>query len=100
MALVSADQIKTVTGREPRLMAKFDTRESRPQALASSTVLPLSNGAYALVAGDGYFDVPAASSVKHWPTPTIKKRLQTLPWQAGPSSESQALDMAVASGML
>ena len=52
---ITAETIKSVTRREPRLMTKFDTRESRPSRLDNVTILPLSNGEYALLNGAGYF---------------------------------------------
>jgi len=100
LAVVTADVIKTVTRREPRLMTKFDTRESRPRILEGVTLLPLSNGEYALLQGDGYCDVPNANLVKVWSKEKWRSDLVTLPWETGPNSESQALDMASASGIL
>jgi len=97
---ITADKIKALTRREPRLMTKFDTRESRPSRLDNVTILPLSNGEYALLKGDGYCDVPKATSVKVWNKPRLQPRLVTLPWNTGPASESQALDMAAAAGIL
>lgn len=97
---VSADIIKQLTGREPRLMSKFDTRESRPPALADATILPVTNGSYAILPGDGYADVPAPSLIKHWRPSKAAARLGSLPWDTGPTSESQILDMANATGLL
>jgi hypothetical protein len=54
---LSADEIRTA-GREPRLMTKFDTRESRPLELSDTTILPVTNGEYLLLPGDGYADLP------------------------------------------
>jgi hypothetical protein len=98
--IVSAETIKEISGREPRLMSKFDTRESRPEALAHATILPISNGKYAILAGDGYADVTAPKLVKHWHAEKAAARFGSLPWQSAPMSESQALDMANASGLL
>ncbi len=98
--IVTAETIKEITGREPRLMSKFDTRESRPLALAQATILPVTNGTYAILSGDGYADVPPPTAVKHWRSPTQATRLGTLPWKTGPTSESQVLDMAGATGLL
>ncbi|MGC4070903.1 MAG: hypothetical protein QM784_40760 [Polyangiaceae bacterium] len=97
---LGAEFIKEATGREPRLMCKFDTRESRPRVLSEATVLPVNNGTYVVLAGDGYADVPAPARVKYWRPPEWALRLCTLPWKSGPSSESQALDMATATGLL
>ena len=81
-------------------MTKFDTRESRPRRLADITILPLTNGSYVLLRGDGYSDVPDATIVKRWTRRNTGRSLLTLPWRTGPNSESQALDMAVATGLL
>jgi hypothetical protein len=100
VATITADDIKSRTGREPRLMTKFDTRESRPRALNDVTILPSSNGAYALLRGDGYCDLRPADSVRIWSRHRARSDILTLPWVTGPASESQALDMAFASGIL
>lgn len=97
---LTAQGIKDVSGREPRLMTKFDTRESRPEQLAEATILPTSNGSYVVLPGDGYSDLPEEADVKSWRLPREAGELRTLPWSTGPASESQALDMALAAGML
>lgn len=97
---VDADEIKRISGREPRLMTKFDTRESRPSVLARATVLPLTNGRYVIVGGDGYHGLASQDPPKRWSLPPHAAALRTLPWTIGPSSESQALDMALAAGVL
>ena len=98
--IVTAVEIKALSGREPRLMTKFDTRESRPDVLKGVTILPVTNGAYALLAGDGYADVPLCRTASYQSFSERARTLASLPWQAGPSSESQAIDMAHASGLL
>jgi hypothetical protein len=97
---LTAQGIKDVSGREPRLMTKFDTRESRPKLLANATILPTTNGAYLILPGDGYADLREEAEVKPWRLPEHAADLRTLPWASGPSSESQALDMALAAGIL
>ena len=97
---VTADEIKCVTGREPRLMAKFDTRASRPTALSRATLLPIANGKYVVLDGDGYHDVEATAEVIPWQISSQVARLATLPWNGVPASESQAIDMALISGAL
>ena len=97
---VDSDTIKKVSGREPRLMMKFDFREQRPKAISKATILPVSNGEYIIFAGDGYHDFEEVENPSLWQPASGAKRLLTLPWEVGPSSESQALDMALTSGML
>ena len=97
---LSAQEIKDVGGREPRLMTKFDTRESRPPQLASATVLPVTNGSYVVLPGDGYHDLTELTATTRWPLKRAVAALRTLPWSSGPCSESQALDMALSAGIL
>jgi len=97
---LSAQEIKELGGREPRLMTKFDTRASRPPLLSSATVLPVTNGSYVILPGDGYHDLIELTSTTRWPLVKSVAALRTLPWTTGPCSESQALDMALAAGIL
>jgi len=95
---LSATQIRR--HREPRLMTKFDTREERPSLLSGATILPVRNGKYVLLRGDGYHDVCDATEQRRWAIPAQAAALTTLPWWESVQSEAQALDMALASGML
>ena len=99
---VEATTIKQVTGWEPRLLMKMDTRAQRPPALArlNASVLPVRNGRYAIVACDGYHDMEAPPGCTSFHLSEAARSLETLPWDTIPSSESQVLDMALASGML
>ena len=55
--LITADQIRQV--KEPRLMTKFDTRESRPEVFGSRIgILPVTRGSYVLGEFDLYQDFP------------------------------------------
>lgn len=54
---ITADQIREV--KEPRLMTKFDTRESLPQVFGRKiSILPVSRGGYVLGEFDLYQDFP------------------------------------------
>ena len=68
---ISAEQIKlacqnfTKTGeKEVRILCKQNTRESRPQVFRDRGLflLPVRNGAYVIVKGEGYIDVPNITS--------------------------------------
>lgn len=98
--VVTADTIKAVTKREPRLMTKFDARAHRPPVLRSATILPIENGKYLIVPGDGYQDFEEVPNPEHRSFPRISSKLMSLPWREGPSSESQLLDMVYASRLL
>lgn len=49
-AEITAEELKRITGREPRLLAKLDTLESRPQDFRENdlSILPIENGKYIL----------------------------------------------------
>ena len=99
---VEASTIKRVTGWEPRLLMKMDSRSQRPPVLSrlQAMVLPVRNGRYAIVASDGYHDVEEPPACRSFHLSEGARGLRTLPWDTIPTSESQALDMALASGML
>lgn len=100
LAFVTANQIKQIANREPRLMCKFDDRVSRSQILKANdvTILPIKNGEYALLSGDGYQTLPSIlESIQFFEWP-FQKRLETLPKE--PRSESQVIDMAIATGLI
>jgi hypothetical protein len=98
---ISAKQIKDIGEREPRLMTKFDSRKHRPKLLMDSnvTILPISNGKYVLLKGDGYFDVPVAQNVQDY-SATRLVEMQTLPWRSGIRGESQAIDVMFMASIL
>lgn len=50
--------------KEVRILCKQDTRESRPQVFRDRGlfILPVKNGEYVIVKGEGYVDVPAITS--------------------------------------
>tara|TARA_R110002072_G_scaffold159343_2_gene310420 strand:- start:7619 stop:8884 length:1266 start_codon:yes stop_codon:yes gene_type:complete len=97
---ISADEIKQISNKEPRLMCKFDNRASRPQVFKKNniSIVPIKNGVYRLLQGDCYFSLPSIKSdieFIEWP---FEKKLETLPKE--PCSESQVIDIALATGLL
>ena len=99
IAFVSAAQIRKHSGREPRLMSKFDSREERPHTLRGVTVLPVENGKYALVAGDGYRDVETVEHLTYHPSDRLH-RIESLPWRTQLASESQVIDSALLASII
>ena len=98
---LTASEIKEVSRREPRLMTKFDHRDTRPPFLKKATILPTRNGTYVILPGDGYHDVEPVERRTDWLLPrTVEAQSISLPWRGLPTSESQAIDMALASGVL
>jgi hypothetical protein len=68
---ITAQQIKNATShfkntneREVRILCKQDCRESRPQAFIENNLflLPIKNGTYVIVKGEGYIDIPEIKS--------------------------------------
>jgi hypothetical protein len=91
---ISARKIAEIGEREPRLMAKFDRRKQRPEILSRNqvTILPLSNGEYALLKGDGYIDIPAPVKPTSYKVPARLSEIKSIPWRGGIHSEPQAID--------
>lgn len=65
--ILTAEQIKRATShftstteREVRVLAKQDKREDRPDVFREQDlfILPIKNGTYALIKGDGYVNIP------------------------------------------
>jgi hypothetical protein len=103
---ISNKQIKaatrefTETGeREVRILCKQDSRKDRPQVFRDKNlfILPVKNGSYAIVQGEGYIDLPEIS------TPAIEYASKLnfhLDTAVVGNSEMQHLDMAYASGII
>jgi hypothetical protein len=95
---VTANQIKSITQEEPRLMAKMDRYENLPQMFKENSLflLPISRKEYAIIKGNGYHKLE-----------TIDKKLEIhltskpFPESAiGIESESVFLDYANSCGLL
>lgn len=95
---VTSRQVKQLTGQEPRLVAKMDTREELPHLFqqAGYFVLPVSTNKYALVPGDGYHNLEGAAS-----TPKIFHPARDVPITVAlKAGESAAVQTALYSGLL
>ena len=90
---ISATDISKVGRREPRLMTKFDHRNSRPKIMQDMgiTVLPVSNGQYVLLSGDGYCSIPVPNRIERYDPKSIGN-FETLRWRDGLHSEPQVID--------
>jgi hypothetical protein len=104
--LISAEQIKQATthfGRttekEFRILRKRDSRESRPDVFVENNVflLPVKNGYYAIVKGEGYVDIPDIKTTTKIYTSKLDFKLDTS--EIG-NSEMQHLDYAYASSLV
>lgn len=105
--LLTASQIKAATqhlggrtaDREPRLLCKHDTRESRPIVFKENGlfILPIKNGEYIILQGEGYVDIPPIPTTIALYRPQLAFRLDTI--KVG-DSEMQHLDYAFASSLI
>src|SRR5436190_16365788 len=103
---VSASQIKKATRtfqntveREVRTLCKQDSRSDKPKVFSSAGIfiLPVKNGKYALVKGEGYIDIPEITSKPIEYNSKLQFHLDTA---IIGDSEMQHVDMAYASSII
>jgi len=103
---ITADQIKEATQhfsktgqREVRILCKQDTRDSRPRVFREKNlfILPIRNGKYFIVKGEGYIDIPHIRSLAEDYVSALDFPLVTS--QVG-DSEMQHLDFAYANSII
>jgi len=104
--LITATQIKkacqdfTTTGqKEVRILCKQDRREDRPQVFIDKGLflLPVKNGQYVIVKGEGYIDIPSIETTQEIYASKINFNLDT---SLVGNSEMQHLDFAYASSLI
>lgn len=104
--VITADQIKKAcqdfkaTGeKEVRILCKQDTREDRPKVFQDNDlfILPIKNGTYSIVKGEGYVDIPTIESEPITHDSILDFSLDTS--KIG-NSEMQHLDFAYASSII
>lgn len=103
---ITAEQIKTATSKfkttgekEVRILCKQDCRENRPNVFIENNlfILPIKNGVYVIVKGEGYMDIPDIPKT----TVLYKSKLDfELDTSKVGNSEMQHLDFAYASSMI
>jgi hypothetical protein len=97
LCTISATEVKELTGLEPRLMMKWDHSSKLPPALRRTGrfILPLKNGHYAIVRGQGYHQPEPC------PAPIDFPRRNTFRLETSESgvSEMQHLDLAYNTGL-
>ena len=104
--ILTAEQIKIATlafrttgEREVRVLCKQDSREDRPNVFAENNlfILPIKNGTYAILQGEGYVNIPDIET-------EIIKYNSKLDFEPETSkignSEMQHLDFAYASSLI
>jgi hypothetical protein len=104
--ILTAQQIKkatahfeTTSDREVRVLVKQDTRERRPDVFVENGlfILPIKNGTFALVKGEGYIDIPEITEKPRIYTSKLDFELET---SLAGNSEMQHLDFAYASSLI
>lgn len=105
-ATLTADMIKDATrefrntgDREPRILCKQDTREDRPAVFVKNNLflLPVKNGVYNIVHGEGYVDIP---TIPGEPKDYKSKLTFELISSTVGDSEMQHLDYAYATSLV
>lgn len=104
--VITAEKIKTATAhfkktneKEVRILCKQDSREKRPDVFIANDLflLPVKNGKYVIVKGEGYIDIPEI-------TETITAYKSKLDFELETSeignSEMQHLDFAYAASLI
>lgn len=95
----SCQDFKTTGQKEVRILCKQDSRRDRPQVFKDNNLflLPVNNGHYAIVKGEGYFDISDITS----PIQEYKSKLDfKLESSEVGNSEMQHLDFAYASSLI
>lgn len=95
----SCQRFKKTTEKEVRILCKQDTRESRPKVFKDNDLflLPVKNGIYNIIKGDGYVDIP---EIKKEITIYNSKLNFHLDSSEIGNSEMQHLDFAYASSLI
>ena len=87
------------TEKEPRVLCKQDTRESRPQIFKDNNlfILPIKNGTYNIFKGEGYNGIPEIKDKIEEYNSSLDFELETS--KIG-NSEMQHIDFAYASSLI
>jgi hypothetical protein len=103
---ITANQIKEATKhfsktseKEVRILCKQDSREERPKIFIDNNLflLPIKNGEYIILKGDGYIDIPPINEIEEVYVSKLDFELRSS--QVG-NSEMQYLDFAYASSLI
>lgn len=95
----SCQKFKKTTEKEVRILCKQDSREDRPNIFVENGLflLPVKNGKYNIVKGDGYIDIPEIKSKVITYNSKLSFNLDT---SSVGNSEMQHLDFAYASSLI
>jgi len=96
---VACQDFKKTAEKEVRILCKQDARNDRPQIFIDNDLflLPVKNGFYVIVKGEGYIDIPDITSDPKTYNSQLDFKLETS--EVG-NSEMQHLDFAYASSLI
>jgi uncharacterized protein DUF6997/uncharacterized protein DUF6996 len=96
---VSCQDFKDTNQKEVRILCKQDSRSDRPEIFIENDLflLPVKNGFYVIVKGEGYIDIPDITSEPKIYDSKLEFKLETS--EIG-DSEMQHLDFAYASSLI
>ena len=96
---LSCQEFKKTAEKEVRILCKQDARNDRPQIFIDNNLflLPVKNGFYVIVKGEGYTDIPDITSTPKTYNSQLDFKLETS--EVG-NSEMQHLDFAYASSLI
>ncbi|SFV62528.1 Mu-like prophage protein gp29 [hydrothermal vent metagenome] len=96
---ITADAIKAVDGKEPRILTKIDFREKLPNIMKEEglSILAIKNGLYRIASNDPFIDIQEAISTQIIDLEAPKDIITIDPFNL--RSESAALDIAAISDM-
>ncbi|MBT3169415.1 MAG: hypothetical protein HN334_06075 [Candidatus Cloacimonetes bacterium] len=96
---ISCQNFKKTTQKEVRILCKQDSRSDRPEIFIENKLflLPVKNGYYVIVKGEGYVDIPNITSKPQTYNSQLNFKLETA--EVG-NSEMQHLDFAYASSLI
>lgn len=95
----SCQNFQRTNEKEVRILCKQDKREDRPDVFVQNGlfILPVKNGEYAIIKGEGYIDIPPIDQEPERYTSQLDFRLDSS--MVG-DSEMQHLDLAYASSLI
>ncbi|MCK5449864.1 hypothetical protein KAI32_03285 [Candidatus Pacearchaeota archaeon] len=95
----ATQDFKRTAEKEVRILCKMDSKESVPLIMSENGLflIPIKNGEYAIVKGEGYFDIPEIKGKSELYNKKLDFELDTS--KVG-NSEMQHLDFAYASSLI
>lgn len=99
MIKTACQDFKKTSEKEVRILCKQDHRENVPTIMRKNNLflLPIKNGRYVIVKGEGYFDIPDITTGAKQYQSKIPFKLET---SAAGNSEMRHLDFAYASSII